>query len=101
MKNWMVGLISAGSTALVAIVAGWALGTFEKGMQADQNEKIREIIKEEVLDEDQIKAILDEKMKTADGKTYGQVMVQNRETLIKLSTQVETLTNAMNAITGD
>lgn len=101
MKNWVVGLMSAAATAVAALLGGWFLGTFEQGIEASEKAAIREVIREEVLDEDQIKAILDEKMKTADGKTYGQVMVQNREKLIELNTQVKTLTDAMNALTGD
>lgn len=101
MKNWVWGIIGSGATAVVVLVAQWAMGTFEKGIEASETEAIKKVVEEVVLSEDQIKAILDEKMKTADGKTYGQVMVQNREKLIELSTQVKTLTDAMNALTGD
>lgn len=99
MRPWIWNVITAGATAALGMLALWALGVFQAGAAAIDDQHIKQIIAEETLDADDIRAILDEKLKTANGDTYGQVLVLTKDQVIVLRTKVEILERAMTEFT--
>lgn len=99
MKNWLIGLLSAAGTALVGLLGMWLLGVFQTGVEAIEDKNIEEVVKAVSLDEDDIRRILDDKLTTDNGETYGQVLVSTREQVIVLRTKVEVLERALDELT--
>jgi len=73
--NPIVGnVITAVATAAILGVLGWAFGVFSAGTAA--------------IDKEQIRAVLEEEMKTDAGKTYAARIAEIGGTLINIETRV-------------